>query len=123
MRVPGATLRVDGKESFFEAAGGKMMAVPEKHNSSRVNQLLSSPRYGHGPETAFWEPTDNAVSPVNPTLKGPEAYFARMGGIVWGGASDGKNLYYGLSRGAMVALQLSTGERLWYTPLAKPGRA
>ncbi len=61
------------------------------------------------------------VAPVDTTAKGPNAFFARLGGIVWGGASDGQNLYYGLSRGGMVALQLSTGERLWYTPLAKGG--
>ena len=57
------------------------------------------------------------VAPADPNTKG----FARLGGIVWGGASDGTNLYYGLSRGGMVALQLSTGERLWYTPLSQPG--
>ncbi len=61
------------------------------------------------------------VAPVDQTAKGPNAFFARLGGIVWGGASDGTNLYYGLSRGGMVALQLSTGERLWYTALSKPG--
>ncbi len=61
------------------------------------------------------------VAPSDPNAKGPDAFMARLGGIVWGGASDEKNLYYGLSRGGMVALQLATGERLWYTPLAKPG--
>ena len=38
-----------------------------------------------------------------------------MNGIVWGGAADQRNIYYGLSGGGMVAIQLSTGERLWYT--------
>jgi polyvinyl alcohol dehydrogenase (cytochrome) len=61
------------------------------------------------------------VSPVDPKATGPNAFFARLGGIVWGGAADDHNLYYGLSRGGMVALQLATGEQLWYTPLAKPG--
>jgi len=61
------------------------------------------------------------VAPVDPKATGPNAFFARLGGIVWGGAADEHNLYYGLSRGGMVALQLATGEQLWYTPLAKPG--
>ena len=47
--------------------------------------------------------------------------FARLVGIVWGGAADDNAAYYGLTGGGMAAVQLSTGERLWYTPLAKPG--
>jgi polyvinyl alcohol dehydrogenase (cytochrome) len=61
------------------------------------------------------------VAPSDPNATGPNAFLARLGGIVWGGASDGQNLYYGLTRGGMTAVQLSTGEKLWYTPLAKPG--
>ena len=61
------------------------------------------------------------VAPSDPSASGPNAFLARLGGIVWGGASDGQNLYYGLTRGGMTAVQLSTGEKLWYTPLAKPG--
>lgn len=61
------------------------------------------------------------VAPADPNATGPNAFFARLGGIVWGGASDGRALYYGLSRGGMVAVQLATGEQLWYTPLSQPG--
>ena len=61
------------------------------------------------------------VAPVDPNVTGPNAFFARLGGIVWGGAADERNLYYGLSRGGMVALQMATGEQLWYTSFAKPG--
>src|SRR6516164_9036347 len=61
------------------------------------------------------------VAPSDPNVTGPNAFLARLGGIVWGGAADDRNLYYGLSRGGMVAVQLTTGERVWYTPLAKPG--
>ncbi len=61
------------------------------------------------------------VAPSDPNATGTNAFLARLGGIVWGGASDGRNLYYGLSRGGMVAVQLTTGEKLWYTPFAKPG--
>src|SRR5579871_4298808 len=61
------------------------------------------------------------VAPVDPNAAGANAFFARLGGIVWGGAADERNLYYGLSRGGMVALQMATGEQLWYTSFAKPG--
>jgi polyvinyl alcohol dehydrogenase (cytochrome) len=63
----------------------------------------------------------SVTPPPDDAAKGSNAFLARLGGIVWGGASDGQNLYYGLSRGGMVALQLATGERLWFTPLAKEG--
>ena len=59
----------------------------------------------------------NAAPPPPPGAKG----FARLGGIVWGGAADNNNVYYGLSSGGMSALKLTTGEKVWYTPLAKPG--
>jgi polyvinyl alcohol dehydrogenase (cytochrome) len=61
------------------------------------------------------------VAPVDNNQTGPNAFLARLGGIVWGGAADDRNLYYGLTRGGMVAVQLATGERVWYTPLAKTG--
>jgi polyvinyl alcohol dehydrogenase (cytochrome) len=59
----------------------------------------------------------NAAPPPPPGATG----FARLGGIVWGGAADDRNVYYGLSSGGMSALKLTTGEKLWYTPLAKEG--
>ena len=62
------------------------------------------------------------VAPVDPNAKGPDAFFARLGGIVWGGAADQQNLYYGLTRGGMVAVSLATGKQVWYTPLAQPGK-
>ena len=57
----------------------------------------------------------NAAPAPPPGAKG----FARFGGIVWGGAADDRNVYYGLSSGGMSALKLTTGEKVWYTPLAK----
>ncbi len=39
-------------------------------------------------------------------------------GIVWGGAADEQNVYYGLSGGGMAAVRLATGERRWFAPLA-----
>jgi len=38
-------------------------------------------------------------------------------GIVWGGAADEQNAYYGLSGGGVVAVRLSTGEKRWYSAL------
>ncbi len=38
----------------------------------------------------------------------------------WGGAADQQNLYLGLQSGAVVALQLGTGKRVWTTPLVSP---
>jgi len=42
-----------------------------------------------------------------------------LNGVMWGGASDQQNAYYGLSRGGVIALRLATGERLWFNPLSK----
>ena len=46
------------------------------------------------------------------------------GQIVWGGAADDQNAYFGLSSGGVVALQLNDGARKWFAPLAPAaGRA
>jgi polyvinyl alcohol dehydrogenase (cytochrome) len=50
---------------------------------------------------------------VDTTTKKPG--FA--GQIVWGGAADDENAYFGLSSGGVVALQLSDGSRKWFAPL------
>jgi polyvinyl alcohol dehydrogenase (cytochrome) len=42
-----------------------------------------------------------------------------LNGVMWGGAADEQNAYYGLSRGGVVALRLTTGERLWFNSLAR----
>ncbi len=41
--------------------------------------------------------------------------------LVWGGSADQQNLYVGLMTGAITAIQISTGEKLWTTRLAAPG--
>jgi polyvinyl alcohol dehydrogenase (cytochrome) len=46
----------------------------------------------------------------------------RLDGIVWGGAADQQNIYYGLSGGGIAAVQLSTGERAWYTKFDTDGK-
>ncbi len=53
--------------------------------------------------------------------KGMNPFMARLGGIVWGGAADDQNVYYGLNFGGITAVQLSTGKQLWFTPTAKEG--
>ena len=60
----------------------------------------------------------NAAPPPPP---GTTGFFARLGGIVWGGAADDRNVYYGLSSGGMAALRLTNGEKVWYTTLSKEG--
>jgi polyvinyl alcohol dehydrogenase (cytochrome) len=45
-----------------------------------------------------------------------------LDGIVWGGSKDAQNVYYGLSRGGIVAVQLSTGERVWLNRFDSTGK-
>ena len=46
------------------------------------------------------------------------------GVITFGGAADDQNAYFGLSTGGIAAVQLSNGEKKWFTPLqpAQEGR-
>lgn len=39
------------------------------------------------------------------------------GKIIWGGASDGQNAYFGLGTGGVAAVQLRDGEKRWFNPL------
>ncbi len=57
---------------------------------------------------------------VAPNPKGTP--LQRLDGIVWGGAADQQNIYYGLSGGGIAAVQLSTGERAWYTKFETDGK-
>jgi len=43
------------------------------------------------------------------------------GGIMFGGATDGQNAYFAVTGGGVGALDLATGERRWFSPLAKEG--
>jgi polyvinyl alcohol dehydrogenase (cytochrome) len=43
------------------------------------------------------------------------------GGIVWGGAADHENVYYGMGSGGMVALKMANGERKWFAPINPAG--
>ncbi len=56
--------------------------------------------------------------------KGQENTFAaNLNGVVWGGAADDQNVYYGLQSGGMVALKLATGEVSWRASFPKPAGA
>lgn len=56
----------------------------------------------------------DVLPPKSPGARGP-------GGIFWGGAADGANAYYGLAAGAIAAVRLKDGHRLWYQQLSTPG--
>jgi polyvinyl alcohol dehydrogenase (cytochrome) len=62
----------------------------------------------------------NVAPPLQP---GQSSFFARLNGIVWGGAADDQNVYYGLQSGGMVALKLATGEVVWRATIPKPAGA
>jgi polyvinyl alcohol dehydrogenase (cytochrome) len=40
------------------------------------------------------------------------------GKVVWGGASDGRNAYFGLGSGGIAAVRLGDGEKQWFTELS-----
>jgi polyvinyl alcohol dehydrogenase (cytochrome) len=43
-----------------------------------------------------------------------------LGMITFGGAADDQNAYFGLRSGGIAAVQLTTGERRWFTPIEGP---
>jgi polyvinyl alcohol dehydrogenase (cytochrome) len=60
-------------------------------------------------------------APDTDTKEGALAAFIRFG-IMWGGAADTENAYFGLSGGSVAAVRLATGEGVWTTALAPPGK-
>jgi len=62
------------------------------------------------------------VFALDPDKKGALAWRVNIAdkprtGIVWGGAADEQNAYYGLSGGGVVAVRLANGEKRWYSAL------
>lgn len=51
------------------------------------------------------------------TRRKPDA----VGEIVWGGAADEKQVYYGLTSGGVVALDVTTGEKKWLSSFNESG--
>ncbi len=64
--------------------------------------------WAHDPDkkgAVVWKaPTSSGLAPAT-------------GQIVWGGAADDKNAYFGLHSGGVVALQIDNGERRWFTKI------
>jgi polyvinyl alcohol dehydrogenase (cytochrome) len=50
-----------------------------------------------------------------------ESKDPRSTNLIWGGSADDQNVYVGLVTGAVAALQLTTGERVWKTRLSPAG--
>ena len=64
--------------------------------------------WAHDPDrkgAVIWK-TDVSRPPVDP-----------RGEIVWGGAADEQSAYFGLNSGGLAAVQLTNGERKWFTPV------
>jgi polyvinyl alcohol dehydrogenase (cytochrome) len=76
------------------------------------------------------------VHALDPNRRGEIVWQTRigqggpLGGIEWGGAADDQVAYFPLSDwrdsqpevgGGLFALRISTGEKVWYAPPAKPG--
>ncbi len=63
------------------------------------------------------------VNPENPSAgKGAVApNNVRNRGAVWGGATDGNNLYVGSSAGGVGSVRLADGQRNWFVPLNSGG--
>ena len=56
--------------------------------------------------------------------KGQESsFYALLNGVVWGGAADDQNVYYGLQSGGIVALKLATGDVAWRANFAAPAKS
>lgn len=71
------------------------------------------------------------VFALDPDNKGAKVWQVNvspnpLSGILWGGTADDTTVYYGLSGGGVAAVQIATGEKTWFNPLAPPaghGRA
>jgi polyvinyl alcohol dehydrogenase (cytochrome) len=67
--------------------------------------------WGYDPDqkgAVVWKTT---VADTTPTIAGQ---------IVWGGAADDEQAYFGLNSGGVVALRLADGKRTWLNPLTPP---
>jgi len=107
--TPGNDLDIGSPPILKEIGGGKrVMVVAAK----------SGMAYGLDPDAQgeiLWK---TRLSPG-----GPE------GGVIWGGSSDSKNAYFGISDwdpakpeagGGVAAVDLATGKQVWSTPAPKP---
>lgn len=90
---------------------------------------------GDGHDLLIIGQKSGVVHALDPDRKGEIAWQTRigqggpLGGIEWGGATDGELVYFPVSDwrdsqpevgGGLFALRLATGEKVWYAPPAKP---
>ena len=79
---------------------------------------------GGGKQVLVAAAKDGRIIGLDPDNKGKVLWTTHiadnskgLNGVVWGGAADDRAAYYGVSRGGIAAVQLSTGEKLWFNAL------
>ena len=70
--------------------------------------------WGYDPDNKGATVWKTLVADTTPTIAGQ---------IVWGGAADDQNAYFGLNSGGVVALGLADGKRKWLQPPHAAGRS
>jgi polyvinyl alcohol dehydrogenase (cytochrome) len=108
--VNGPDLDIGNSPILRTLPGGKRVVVAGTKDAYVV--ALDPDRNG----ALLWK-----VNVVPPPAGAANSFMANLRGIVWGGAADDRNVYYGVQAGGMVAVDLATGKRLWYTTFAKSG--
>jgi polyvinyl alcohol dehydrogenase (cytochrome) len=102
----------------FDFGSSPILKTLSNGRSILVAGQKSGTVWAHDPDrkgAVVWK-TETAEKPASFT-----------GQIVWGGAADDQNAYFGLSSGGVVALRLTDGQRAWFAPLQpaagrQPGR-
>ena len=111
-KVNGPDQDIGNSPILRKLAGGKSVVVFGMKNGTVT--ALDPDRKG----SVVWK------SHVVEIPKGQEnSFFANLNGVVWGGAADAENVYYGLQSGGMVAVKLATGDVLWRATFPKSGTA
>jgi polyvinyl alcohol dehydrogenase (cytochrome) len=131
--------------SYQAQAGDAFMGgcngVTRTDNCPKVNgpdqDIGNSPilrKLANGKSVVVFGMKDGTVTALDPDNKGAvvwkvhlieipkgqeNSFAAHLNGVVWGGAADGENVYYGLQSGGMAALKLATGEIVWRAKFPK----
>jgi polyvinyl alcohol dehydrogenase (cytochrome) len=85
-------------------------------------KLLWRTSVSGGPPVGLASPHAKFEPGKEPALFGDGAALKRPG-LIWGGAADSRRVYFGVTTGGVAALNLNTGVRDWFTPLAGEGGA
>jgi len=125
-------------DEFLVGCGGRTGDPSSTGNCPQPNgpdyDIGNSPilkTLGNGQRLVIAGMKNGVVFAVDPDRKGAPVWKVTvssnpLSGILWGGAADDRAVYYGLSGGGVAAVQLATGERVWFNPLDPPsghGRA